>query len=123
MLNPDAPEDVSHIDWIGKNPEGQKEDWLQYTAHPDNPVRHSIRDISLLVQAVRSKMGMAFLPCFSVYNDPDIVRVPGAPVRHHMDMWVLTHKDLRLSARLRVVREIIAQAFTEVSGELDSRQA
>jgi DNA-binding transcriptional LysR family regulator len=123
LLNTGTPEDVSHIDWIGKNPEGQKEDWLQYTGQPENTVRHSIMDISLLVEAVRSKMGMAFMPCFSVYNEPDIVRVPGAFVRHHMDMWVLTHKDLRLSARLRVVREIIAQAFTEVSGELDSRES
>ena len=61
------------------------------------------------------------MPCFSCYNDPDIVRVPGATVVHHADMWVLTHKDLRLSARLRAVREIIAEEFANIRHELDSR--
>ena len=121
LLDPDHPEDVSGLTWIGKNPEGQVEEWLEHTGHRDNPVRHAIVDISLVVEAVRSKMGMAFVPCFAVYRDPEIVRVPGAPVIHHSDMWVLTHKDLRLSARMRVLREIIAEAFGEVNPELDSR--
>jgi DNA-binding transcriptional LysR family regulator len=123
LLNPDQPEDVSHLNWIGKRPEGQREDWLEYTDHRDNPVRHAISDIGLAVEAVRAKMGMGFIPCFAVYREPDIVRVPGAPVVHHSDMWVLTHKDLRLSARMRVLREIIAEAFQEVRSELDSRES
>jgi len=94
---------------------------LELTNHRENPVRHAITDINLVVEAVRSKMGMAFIPCFAVYRDPELVRVPGAPVVHHSDMWVLTHKDLRLSARMRVLREIIAEAFREVNPELDSR--
>jgi DNA-binding transcriptional LysR family regulator len=122
LLNSDKPEDVSHINWIGKYPEGRKEEWLVNTGHPENTVRHAILEISLILESVRSKMGMAFMPCFSVYRDPDIVRVPGAPVVHQSDMWVLTHKDLRLSARMRVLREIIAEAFGEVRAELDSRE-
>ncbi len=122
LLSPDRPEDVSHLTWIGKNPEGQKEEWLEMAGHQDRPVRHAIIDISLVVDALRAKMGMAFIPCFAVYRDKDIVRVPGTPVVHHSDMWVLTHKDLRLSARMRVLREIIAEAFQEVGAELDSRE-
>jgi hypothetical protein len=36
-------------------------------------------------------------------------------------MWVLTHKDLRLSARMRVVREIIAEEFAKIRDQLDTR--
>ena len=36
-------------------------------------------------------------------------------------MWVLTHKDLRLSARMRVLREIIAEEFASIQHQLDSR--
>ena len=121
LLNPDKPEDVSHLPWIGKNPEGQKEEWLASTDYPLQPVRHAIIDISLLPEAVRSGMGMAFMPCFSCYGDPDIVRVPGATIVHHSDMWVLTHKDLRLSARMRVLREIIAEEFAKIRFQLDTR--
>lgn len=121
LLNPDHPEDVSHLSWIGKSPAGEKAEWLANMDYPHNPVRHAILDISLLIEALRAKMGMAYLPCFSAFGDPDIVRVPGSTIVHHADMWVLTHKDLRLSARMRVLREIIAQEFTAISHQLDSR--
>lgn len=121
LLNPDNPSDVSHLSWIGKRSADQKEEWLALTDFPQQPVRHAIVDLNLLTDAVRNKMGMAYMPCFTVYNDPEIVRVPGAGIVHQSDMWVLTHKDLRLSARLRVLREVIAEEFGKVRHQLDSR--
>jgi len=121
LLNPERPEDVSHLTWIGKNPGNQVETWLHKTDFPDLPVRHAIDNINLVVDALRCKMGMAFAPCFSVYNHSEIVRVPGATVIHHSDMWVLTHKDLRLSARMRALREIIAEEFDKIRHRLDTR--
>lgn len=121
LLNPDNPEDVSHLSWIGKRSIDQKEEWLASTDYPELQVRHAIADLALLADAVRYKMGVAFMPCLIAFNDPDIVRVPGATIVHHSDMWVLTHKDLRLSARLRVLREVIAEEFKKVQHQLDSR--
>ena len=121
LLNPQDPEDISHLQWIGKAPTGQKEDWLVQTDFLDHPVRHSIVDLSLVSAAVRSGMGMAFMPCFIALESQEVVRVPGATVIHHSDMWVLTHKDLRLSARLRALREIIAEEFERLRPQLDSR--
>ena len=123
LLNPERPEDVSHLTWIGKNPGDQKEEWLATTDWPELPVRHAIVDYSLVLEAVRSKMGMAFMPCFASAEIPEVVHVPGATVIHHSDMWVLTHRDLRLSARLRMLREIIAEEFAKIAPLLDSRSA
>lgn len=121
LLNPDKPEDVSHLTWIGKRPIDQKEEWLADTDYPQQPVRHAIADIKLIADALRYKMGMAYMPCFMAFGDRDLVRVPGATIVHQSDMWVLTHKDLRLSARLRVLREVIAEEFHKVRQQLDSR--
>ena len=33
LLDPENPEDVSHLSWIGKSPEGQKQEY-----EPGNPV-------------------------------------------------------------------------------------
>lgn len=121
LLDPNKPEDVSHLTWIGKRSTDLKEDWLAATDFPQLPVRHAIVDLNLLEDALRNKMGMAFVPCFIAFDDPDIVRVPGATIVHHSDMWVLTHKDLRLSARMRVLREVIAGEFEKVRRQLDSR--
>lgn len=121
LLSSVNPADVSHLSWIGKNPEGQREDWLDATDYPDRPVRHAISNLGLLLSAVQAKMGMAFMPCFSTFEEQSVVRVPGATVVHHSDMWVLTHKDLRLSARLRVLRELIAEEFGKLQHQLDTR--
>jgi DNA-binding transcriptional LysR family regulator len=121
MLNPNQPEDTSHLTWIGKNPGDQVEAWLANTDFPDRPVRHAIDNLSLVYEAVNCKMGMAYMPCFMSYNQPDVIRIPGARINHDSDMWVLTHKDLRLSARMRVLRDVIARAFASISHQLDSR--
>ena len=123
LLNRDNPEDVSHMSWIGKFSGNQREEWLDQTDFPDQPVRHAIEDIALVAQAVEFKMGMAFMPCFSASFNDDIVRVPGATVVHHSDLWVVTHKDLRLSARLRVLREVIADEFARERHRIDTRSA
>ncbi len=121
LLNPDNQEDVSHLNWIGRAPLGQEDKWLADTDYPNQPVRHSIDSLNLQIEAVNCKMGMAQMPCFAVFYQKDIVRVPGASIVHHSDMWVLTHKDLRLSARLRVLREIIAEEFAKIRYQLDTR--
>lgn len=121
LLKPDDPGDVSHLSWIGKNPAGQREEWLAETDFPSLAVRHSIVNINLLVDAVRYRMGMAYMPCFAAYDKSAIVRVPGSAIVHQSDMWVLTHKDLRLSARMRVLRELIAEEFGKIRQQLDTR--
>jgi len=121
LLNPEQPGDVSHLTWIGKRAVDQKEEWLAQTDYPQQPVRHAIVDFRLLADAVRYRMGMALLPCFMAATLPEVVRVPGARIIHQSDMWVLTHKDLRLTSRLRVLREVIAEEFDKVRDQLDSR--
>ncbi len=121
LLDPENPEDVSRLTWIGKNPPGQKEEWLENTDFPDLPVRHSVVNVNLLVDAVRCGMGMAYMPCFAAYDFPEIVRVPGTTIVHHLDMWVLAHKDLRLTTRMRVLRELIAEEFEKIRHRVDSR--
>jgi DNA-binding transcriptional LysR family regulator len=117
VLNADKPSDLS---WIGKNPIDQDEKWVKDTDFPNLPVRHSILNLTFLTEAVRYGMGMGYMPCFAAYDEPDIVRVPGAKTVHHSDMWVLTHKDLRLSARMRVLRELIADEFEKIHHQMDS---
>jgi DNA-binding transcriptional LysR family regulator len=122
LLNPENPGDVSHLTWIGKNPLDQGEKWIKDTDFPDLPARHSILNLTLLVAAIRHRMGMGFMPCFTAYAQPEIVQVPGASVIHHADMWVLTHKDLRLSARMRALREVIAKEFDRIRHQLDTTE-
>ncbi|MEH6590196.1 MAG: LysR family transcriptional regulator [Halioglobus sp.] len=120
LLNPDNHEDLSQLHWIGKSPLDQSDVWVKGSDFPDLPVRHSILNLNLLVDAVKYGMGVGYLPCFSVAGEPAIVKMPGAKVVHISDIWVLTHKDLRLSARMRVLREVIADEFIRISHKFDT---
>jgi DNA-binding transcriptional LysR family regulator len=117
LLNPDDPEDVSHLHWIGSLDD---EPWRDLCRNGDLPVRHSIPSINLQQEAVLAKMGILFAPCAMFRDTPEIVRVPGEPVHHFLDLWVLTHKDLQLTARMRMLREILAEELTALRPYFDS---
>ncbi len=123
LLNAETPSDISHLNWIGKYPESERDNWVDDTDFPDLPVRHSVHTINLMAEAIKAKMGVGLIPCIAAYSDSQLVRVPGAQVVHHSDMWVLSHKDLRLTARMRIVREMIAEEFAKLAPRLDSRMA
>ncbi|MFT7288858.1 MAG: DNA-binding transcriptional LysR family regulator [Halieaceae bacterium] len=120
LLNPDDPSDVSHLHWIGLRGAINEEPWKQLCRNGHLPVRHAIPAINLQIEAVAAKMGMMFGPCAAFRDRPEIARVPGEEVHHFMDLWVLTHKDLRLSARMRILREILAEELRELRPYFDS---
>ena len=53
-------------------------------------------------------MGIGMLPCFLGDPEPDLVRLPPAIPKPSYDLWLLTHTDVRTTARLRVFTEYIA---------------
>ena len=120
LMNVDDPADISHLSWIGKNPLDQGEKWIKDSDFPGQSARHSIVNLSLLLEAVRYGMGMGYMACFVADEQPGVVRVPGSSIVHHGDIWVLTHKDLRLSARMRILREVIAEEFITIRSQIDT---
>jgi DNA-binding transcriptional LysR family regulator len=120
LLDPDDPEDVSHLSWIGLHGNNYDDSWKQVCKNGHLPVRHAVSAITMQVEAVRAKMGMMFSPCAMFRDLPEVVRVPGEDVHHYLDLWVLTHKDLRLSARMRILRGIIAEELMQLRPYFDS---
>lgn len=61
--------------------------------------------------AVLAGMGIGRLPCFLGDPDPDLVRVPGLEPTRYLDIWILTHPDLKNVARIRTFLRFTADAF------------
>ncbi|MEE4110213.1 MAG: LysR family transcriptional regulator [Halieaceae bacterium] len=120
LLDPDRPDDVSHLTWIGYGPDVPDQPWKTYCRNGHLPQRHVVGDVNFQVEAVRNGMGMIFAPCVLFRDEPEIVRVPGEECHHFLDIWVLTHKDLRLSARMRILREILAEELSKLRPRFDS---
>jgi DNA-binding transcriptional LysR family regulator len=66
-------------------------------------VRHSIDGAIARLDAVDNQMGVAPLPCCSVVDLKDVVRLPNTESIPYRYVWLLYHKDLRQSARIRAL--------------------
>ena len=65
--------------------------------------RHLIDGITPRMVAATNKLGVAALPCFLARQHPDLILLPGVPSAHWGFTWLLHHKDLRQSARIRAL--------------------
>jgi DNA-binding transcriptional LysR family regulator len=73
------------------------------------------------MEAARAGMGISALPCFLGDADPLLVRVPGGPVMHIGDIWLLTHGDTRRTKRVRLLCEDVRTAMQGFAGRLAGR--
>jgi DNA-binding transcriptional LysR family regulator len=65
--------------------------------------RHLIDGITPRMVAATNKLGVAALPCFLATQHPELMLLPGVRSAHWGFTWLLHHKDLRQSARIRAL--------------------
>lgn len=65
--------------------------------------RHLIDGLTPRAVAADSQLGVAALPCFLAKQYPNLMLLPGVPSAHWGHTWLLYHKDLRQSARIRAL--------------------
>ena len=62
-------------------------------------------------QACASGLGLAVLPCFAADADPKLRRVTPPLTELHVDLWLLMHPELRRTARVAVVFDLLLEQF------------
>jgi len=85
-------------------------DWLLAQVPSD---RISYRSNSLVNQlmAVRAGIGIALLPCYLADPDEGVRRISGVLPDLSSDLWIVTHQDLRNTARIRAFLSVIGDAI------------
>ena len=83
------------------------------------PIRFS--EMRSQMEAARAGMGISALPCFLGDADPMLIRVPGSPVTHVGDIWLLTHADTRRTKRVRLLCDDVRAAMQGFAGRLAGR--
>lgn len=85
-------------------------------------VRPVIRSdsVACTVRLAKAGLGLAVLPCAIADRKPDLIRLAEVPDTFGLDLWLLTHEDLRHTARIRAVLDFLA---TALAGVLDSAGA
>lgn len=79
-------------------------------------------DEAVLTQAaLREGLGVALMPCFQGDPDPLLTRFEGPIPEASLDLWLLIHKDLRQTQRVRVFRDFMAERIRGVRDLLEGR--
>jgi DNA-binding transcriptional LysR family regulator len=76
-----------------------------------------------LRQAAQAGLGLAALPCYLGDTASDLARVHRPISEMETALWILTHEDLRHSARIRAFTELAANAFGRRRPLLEGAQA
>lgn len=88
-------------------------------ACPDQDHNLFVDDTLLTLAALREGAGLAYLPCFMGDSDPALARFcPPAP-QHDLGLWLLYHRDLRRTKRVRLFREHMLREIADLASVLE----
>ncbi|NOX82759.1 MAG: LysR family transcriptional regulator [Alphaproteobacteria bacterium] len=99
------------LSWIGWSDDPSSQQWMKETDFPDTPIGSIIEDPHATLNAIRAGLGMAVLPCFMGDATAGVYRMPPGSLVLQSDVWVLTHQDMRNTARIRKFTSFIADAL------------
>lgn len=75
-----------------------------------------------MFEMCREGLGLALLPCSLADEADDLVRVPVEHVDSGHDVWVLSHVDLRTTARVRIFRDRMVEFLANEIDLLEGRK-
>ncbi|MFT7561936.1 MAG: DNA-binding transcriptional LysR family regulator [Flavobacteriales bacterium] len=104
-------DDRGSASWIGWDDSTPYPDWVVSSTYPHLPAKHKINDPFAQLRAAKAGHGLAMLPCFMCDGEDDLVRLPDNHRWHRFDLWMLSHPDLRDTARFREFRQFIKHKF------------
>ena len=117
----DAGSDARDVDWIGfgdnlANLKAAK--WLKEHAAPGRIV-YRINTVLGLAEATAAGIGFGLLPCFIGAATPGVTRLT-PPLDDVVDgLWLLTHSDLRQTARVRAFMDFAGSEIAKLRRRLE----
>jgi DNA-binding transcriptional LysR family regulator len=95
--------------------------WM--AAIPKDRIAFRADSLVAMREAAAAGIGVAALPCYLGDSDTRLVRARRAPVREiETALWLLTHADLRHTARVRAFLEFIAKTLGSERDVLEGRR-
>lgn len=100
----------------------QAADWLNWRA----PVEAFVYRTNSLVNqyaAAKAGIGLALLPCYLGEGDTDLARaLPGPVPELAGELWIVTHADLKKTARVRAFFDIVGEGLVREQDRFDGRK-
>lgn len=113
LLEETGSADLEALPWMGWDASVAAtvtERWMQ--AHvPGARTVARVDSTLVMVESIRSGLGIGFLACFEGESDPSLVRLRSPNPEFAMQLWLLTHPDLRSTARVRACLDHLEEAL------------
>jgi DNA-binding transcriptional LysR family regulator len=87
---------------------------------PEAPIAGRGNSLPAILEMVRAGIGIGLLPCLLADPHSDLRRLDVRPPMT-LDLWLLTHSDLRNVARIRATMSALAEAITAHQSHLSGR--
>jgi len=85
-------------------------DWIAAHVPADRIIYRSNSLVNQLM-AIRAGIGIALLPCYLADPDDGVRRISGVLPDLASELWIVTHQDLRNTARIRAFLTVIGDAI------------
>jgi len=114
--------------WLGwgtstHDAQGGTPEWVQSSEFPNNRVWGVFPTIPAQQAAAREGLGLTVLPCLFGDKDDALVRAGTRPPTKSRDIWLLTHNDLRRTARVQAFMKFAEGVLRENKDRLVGRLA
>jgi len=111
--------------WIGYMRETKPgvPEWVRQSAYPHAPVWGVFESLLSQLSAARAGVGIGMLPCLLGDADPSLSRLETNDDSPTLPLWLLTHRDVRTTARLRTLMQFIAKVVAEHKPLIEGRGA
>lgn len=114
-----ATESGHWIGWGGTGPE--RPSWIEKTPYAKTRICGGFQSISLQAEAAKAGLGFVALPCLVGDLTLGLARVEDVEPRPARDIWVLTHADLRRTARVRVTMEFLEDRLRQNRAAIEGK--
>lgn len=99
------------IGWDDPSVQVRAAEWLAANA-PESAVVYRSNSLVNQLMAAREGIGIAILPCYLGDPEPDLVRAFAPLAELTPELWLVTHADLKRTARVRAFFDIVGEGLT-----------
>lgn len=110
--------DPEKMQWLSWDNKVNTIRWIREAKMDHIKVTHTFDDMINIAEAVRAGMGIAFLPCFVGDNMEGLQRMEDIEPDFGFELWVVTHQDLKRTARIRNFMKYIADSLNACEKQL-----
>jgi DNA-binding transcriptional LysR family regulator len=109
---PRQPNDLLNHDVISGDRNDQVERGIRAMGYEIDPARFVLRTDDLIAYsaAIRAGMGIGFIADYVGQSDPQLVSLLPALKLPSIPMWLVVHREIRSSRRIKAVYDFLAQA-------------